>query len=662
MKWFRRLVLIGLLLSLLLCLAWFSLRPPVTSGVLSYNRVLWLSSSTEMTYQDFIDRSLKGVGNYEKIDVTEFPTNIVWALDANNIPKWNVIITEFSNFPSDYPGQYAVFKKLIYSYAVNAIIMYNSTQIVFPDITRATYSEEAYINKTMQLPSSSISDWHDLFSSHFRNPTLVPSRYYTKIFTNYPPNMEDLVNATRQDTNATIRAISMTDYGKGKIVWWFFEPETQVTTYWPHGYTNAWLARLLHYLLPRNFRYGNPKFYVAFRLDDVGDWYTEDESYINYFHNRNLPISLIIERKELDDYFYLWEPLLKNAISYGDEIALHCGDLGHIDYTQKPYQEIYDDLIEAKNWIAANLGYNVRSFAPPGGEYNDVVEQAAKDAGFLSFGTTRYNESVNVPLGGFRASGLIDASTTIKWQDEIDKGDVDALRIIWYCSYQYWSSRNPQIILFHPDRPALQHLGKVLDYLGNLTHGEIVTISDLVEDYRYGFKHHWCGCSFYDFTAIANLNWNSTMKSDDAIIYVNVSQASTRIYLRFNQTISGVELDGVNYPAFYQNYTFVRLSLTGWHKIKVHFGIPKISVVESTGSINSINFANQRLSLTVSAPSGTTFTTKIYCGDRGKPYKVVINNNEQPERDVWTFDPDTKICTISLKDSSSTDILLDWNQ
>ncbi len=60
------------------------------------------------------------------------------------------------------------------------------------------------------------------------------------------------------------------------------------------------------------------------------------------------------------------------------------------------------------------------------------------------------------------------------------------------------------------------------------------------------------------------------------------------------------------------------------------------------------------MTFAIFAYSGKTTTTKVYCGDKGRPRTV-------SGADVWSYDSSTKICTITVTHSSEESITLDWS-
>lgn len=73
-------------------------------------------------------------------------------------------------------------------------------------------------------------------------------------------------------------------------------------------------------------------------------------------------------------------------------------------------------------------------------------------------------------------------------------------------------------------------------------------------------------------------------------------------------------------------------------------------------SLTSWDYGNQRLTFTVSAPSGITSTTKVYCGDNGEPKAVYATNGTVS----WSHNTATKVLTLNVTHDSPTRILVYW--
>ena len=64
-------------------------------------------------------------------------------------------------------------------------------------------------------------------------------------------------------------------------------------------------------------------------------------------------------------------------------------------------------------------------------------------------------------------------------------------------------------------------------------------------------------------------------------------------------------------------------------------------------------FTDNQLIFNVTAPSATTSTTRIYCGNQGKPATVTGATS-------WNYDSATKICTITVTHTSEEKIIVWW--
>jgi hypothetical protein len=68
-------------------------------------------------------------------------------------------------------------------------------------------------------------------------------------------------------------------------------------------------------------------------------------------------------------------------------------------------------------------------------------------------------------------------------------------------------------------------------------------------------------------------------------------------------------------------------------------------------------YSSDKFTLTVTAPSGSTSTTKVYCGDLQKPKSV----NGLSSTGTWNYDDSTKILTIVDTHSSSLTFTVSWS-
>jgi len=73
------------------------------------------------------------------------------------------------------------------------------------------------------------------------------------------------------------------------------------------------------------------------------------------------------------------------------------------------------------------------------------------------------------------------------------------------------------------------------------------------------------------------------------------------------------------------------------------------------GTLSSPSYLSNKLTFTVSAPSGNTSITKVYCGNKGKPERVTGAT-------YWSYNSATHICTVTVIHSNSKQVVLDWNK
>lgn len=84
-----------------------------------------------------------------------------------------------------------------------------------------------------------------------------------------------------------------------------------------------------------------------------------------------------------------------------------------------------------------------------------------------------------------------------------------------------------------------------------------------------------------------------------------------------------------------------------------NYSVANPFILSTTQNLTTLNYSNERLTLTISAASGTISTTRIYCGSHGEPITVTGATS-------WNYDSASKICTITVIQSSSQEAVLDW--
>jgi len=78
-----------------------------------------------------------------------------------------------------------------------------------------------------------------------------------------------------------------------------------------------------------------------------------------------------------------------------------------------------------------------------------------------------------------------------------------------------------------------------------------------------------------------------------------------------------------------------------------------IAVTNLQANITTLTYASNKLTLTIDSPSGTTSTTKVYCGDKGESTSVVSATS-------WSYNNTSKILTTTATHSSSITITVKW--
>jgi hypothetical protein len=72
--------------------------------------------------------------------------------------------------------------------------------------------------------------------------------------------------------------------------------------------------------------------------------------------------------------------------------------------------------------------------------------------------------------------------------------------------------------------------------------------------------------------------------------------------------------------------------------------------------ITSTLYANDKLTFTVSAPSGTTSTTMVYCGDKGEPTTIQATNGTL----TWSYNASTRILTLNVTHVDPAETVVNW--
>lgn len=75
--------------------------------------------------------------------------------------------------------------------------------------------------------------------------------------------------------------------------------------------------------------------------------------------------------------------------------------------------------------------------------------------------------------------------------------------------------------------------------------------------------------------------------------------------------------------------------------------------IETQAWLSSASYGNEKLTFTVSAASGVSSTTKVCCGNKGKPVKVSGASS-------WSYNISTTILTLKVVHDGPANILVDW--
>ena len=81
-----------------------------------------------------------------------------------------------------------------------------------------------------------------------------------------------------------------------------------------------------------------------------------------------------------------------------------------------------------------------------------------------------------------------------------------------------------------------------------------------------------------------------------------------------------------------------------------------LALTNLQANIASLSFDGSKLTLFVHSPSGTTSTSKVYCGDKGEPPAVYATNGILS----WSYNASTKMLTLNVVHEGPANILVDW--
>jgi len=157
----------------------------------------------------------------------------------------------------------------------------------------------------------------------------------------------------------------------------------------------------------------------------------------------------------------------------------------------------------------------------------------------------------------------------------------------------------------------------------------------------------------YNVTMIYHLNWQFTKNASNtfSVLKTMATQHESLTPISFSQVINNYKTlleaqePTPSWLTLYKNATASTPQL-------IAHSLPQLV------SISTWNYRNSKLTFTVSAPSGTTSTTMVYCSDKGEPTAVYATNGTQ----TWSFNDSAKMLTLNIMQSSVSpmSILVDW--
>ena len=199
-------------------------------------------------------------------------------------------------------------------------------------------------------------------------------------------------------------------------------------------------------------------------------------------------------------------------------------------------------------------------------------------------------------------------------------------------------------------------------------HKMLYAIEGLLKAYEY------YGNSSYLTSAEKALNYINTPKQQFALVYTVVQFASVSYQayvLTSNSTYYNWAIESLRCADYYnydQNgyYWKDKVDTVGnwlakWvtDVLRRDSSIAIISypyVTSASHRVTAMNFADNHLTFTVTASSGTTSTTKVYCGAKGEPIAIYPANGTL----TWSYDASTTILTLNVTHTSPTRILVYW--
>jgi len=132
--------------------------------------------------------------------------------------------------------------------------------------------------------------------------------------------------------------------------------------------------------------------------------------------------------------------------------------------------------------------------------------------------------------------------------------------------------------------------------------------------------------------------------------------------------INGTHNFGVPYSGQIGNYLYFAGNLGSGYKLWM-INLTEITQYDykqnnielrylAKGKISSFTFTDQRLHVTLDAPSGTISTLTVYCGDYGEPEYIYV----EPDSELvsWSYNVSTSLLTVQVKHGSPANITISW--
>lgn len=151
-------------------------------------------------------------------------------------------------------------------------------------------------------------------------------------------------------------------------------------------------------------------------------------------------------------------------------------------------------------------------------------------------------------------------------------------------------------------------------------------------------------CLVRNGTYFENVTLASSGSYTNTFLYTITNDCYYRAEVRNTSLSDPTNIVALSQPIFFRNTLLDNLCL----------GLDYVT--NSQTAMSSVSYSANKLSFTVSAPSATTSTTKVYCAGKGKPPKVWSTGSIQSQ----SWDETSKVETVSVLHGSSETVILDW--